>query len=94
MFVVPSYATLAVTAVPSARVSVQLALVIVAASIARENVAVGRTPEATPVAPAAGVTAVTVGGVGAAAAVVKLQLTGAPSGTPSLDVTATSSRAV
>jgi hypothetical protein len=48
-------------------------------SIARENVAVGATPTATPVAAAAGVLAVTVG----AEAVVKLQEKTEASATPS-----------
>src|SRR5204863_5003773 len=91
--VAESYATLAATAVPSGFFSVQLVLVIVAESIPRENVAVGCAPVATPVAPLAGVVAVTAGGAGAAA-VVKLQLAGVPSATPSLEATVASSRAV
>ena len=62
VFVAPSYETLAGTVDPSDDFSVQLALVIVAGSIARENVALMVAPGATPVAPAAGVNAVTVGG--------------------------------
>ncbi len=50
--------------------------------MAREKVAVGETETATPVAPSSGVVAVTVG----AAAVVKLQLTGAASAAPAEEV--------
>jgi hypothetical protein len=57
---------------------VKVPVVIVAASIARENVAVGVAEVATPVAPDAGVFAVTVGGVG-------------PEGTTSIAVTSGSS---
>jgi hypothetical protein len=62
---------------------VKLELVIVDASIDRENVAVIFAVAATPVAPAAGDVEVTVGGLDPVAAVVKLQLTGFASGVPS-----------
>jgi hypothetical protein len=61
--------------------------VIVVASIARENVAVTVEVATTPVAPAAGVVDVTVGGFDVAA-VVKLQLNAAASGVPSDALTA------
>ena len=44
-------------------------VVMVVGSMARENVAVGRVDDARPVAPLAGVDAVTVGGVGGGGAV-------------------------
>ena len=59
-------------------------------SIASENVAVGATEVATPVAPVAGVVAVTVGGVvsgGVPAAVVKVQVTFAASRLPATSLT-------
>ena len=64
---------------------------IVVASIARLKVAVGATPVATPVAPSAGVLAVTVGGP---ATVVKLHVKAEASATPSALRTAVSRRAV
>jgi hypothetical protein len=64
--------------------------VIVVASIARENVAVGATLVATPLAPLPGVAAVTVG----APIVVKLHVTAFASVTPSLAATLVSSWAV
>jgi hypothetical protein len=70
---------------------VKLAFVIVVASIARENVAVGRTSVEIAVAPSAGVVEVTVGG---AATVVNVQVTAAASGTPAADLTVVSSFAV
>jgi hypothetical protein len=70
---------------------VKLKVVIVEASIALEKVAVGATPTATPVAPSAGVFAVT---VGAPFAVVKLQVTALASATPSLAVADVSTLAV
>ena len=79
------------TAPAPARVSVNVELVRVAASIAREKVAVGATEIAMPLAPLAGVFAVTVGGP---LSVVKLQLTGEASSTPSAERMVVSSRAV
>ena len=64
---------------PPLGVSVKLELVIVVASIARENVAVTVVVIPTPVAPAAGVVEVTVG----AATVVKLHVNALESGVPS-----------
>jgi hypothetical protein len=60
----PSYETVAATA-PPGPVSVKLDAVIVVASIGAENVAVGAVETSTPVAPPAGVVAVTVGAGGA-----------------------------
>jgi hypothetical protein len=83
--------TFAATALPPAGVSVKLELVSVEASIARENVAVGAAPTATPVDPSAGARAVT---VGAAATVVNCQVTSAASATPSAALTAVVTLAV
>jgi hypothetical protein len=70
---------------------VKLLVVIVEPSIAREKVAVGATVVATPVAPLAGVFAVTVGGV---ATVVNDHVTADARATPSADFTVVSSLAV
>src|SRR5437764_109839 len=89
--VFPTSATEAATGEPPAGVSVKLLLVIVDAFIALEEVAVGATLVATPVAPFAGVFAVT---VGALFTVVKLQLNALASATPSAAFTVVSSFAV
>jgi hypothetical protein len=81
----------ALTADPPAGLSVKLELVIVVASIARENVALGWTATPTPVAPLAGEVEVTVGG---GAMVVNAHESGAASGTPSADFTVVSTAAV
>lgn len=75
-------------------VSVKEEDVIVVGSIARENVALAVAVAAMPVAPSAGVRAVTVGGAGALAQVVNDQETALESGTPSEAVTAVDRRAV
>jgi hypothetical protein len=62
---------------------VKLDVVIVDASIARENVAWTVASPATPVALLAGTRVVTVGAVGGAAAVVNVQLTALAKGLPS-----------
>lgn len=67
---------------------------IVVGSIARENVAATVVVAATPVAPAAGLVLVMVGGAGGLAQVVNDQVTGLESGTPSEAVTAVESCAV
>jgi hypothetical protein len=92
VFVAESYATVPVTAPSPVFASVKVAVVIVVASIGRENVALTSVLVATPVAPEAGTVDVTVGGAGAA--VVKLQLTGAASGVPSEALTVDATFAV
>src|SRR5439155_313886 len=89
--VFPTSATEAATGEPPAGVSVKLLLVIELASIALEKVAVGATLVATPVAPFAGVFAVTDGEL---FTVVKLQLTADASATPSPAFTVVSRFAV
>ena len=70
----------------------KLDVVIVVASIARENVALTTLPMATPVAPDAGDVDVTVGAGGGP--VVKLQVTADASACPSVDLIAVVSFAV
>jgi hypothetical protein len=91
LLVVESLLTVAATA-PDGPASVNEELVIVVESIAREKVAVGATLVTTPVAPFAGVVAVTVGG--GAEVVVKLQITALASAAPSELFTVVSSLAV
>jgi len=86
-----SYVTVAATADPPDGVSVKLELVIVVGSIAREKVAVGAIVSATPVAPLAGVFAVT---VGATLTVVNDQEYGLARAIPSADLTVVASVAV
>src|SRR5439155_24614229 len=82
VFVAALYETVAATGVAPFAATVKLELVIVVASMAREKVAVTVDVATTPVAPAAGVVEVTVGGFDVAA-VVKLQLKAPASGVPS-----------
>ena len=78
--VLPSYATLDGTSVPSGWRSVNVDAVRLAGSIARENVAVAVVAFG---APSPGVVETTVGGGLLTAAVVKLHEAGAAMGTPS-----------
>src|SRR4051794_31320582 len=87
----PSYVTVAPTATPSESVRRKVDVLIVAAFMARENVAVGCTFVATAVLRSAGVRLIT---VGATFTVVKLHDTGAARAALSAAFTVVSIRAV
>ncbi len=74
--------------------SVNVVAVRVDGSMSRENFAVTAVDLSTPVAPLPGERAVTVGAAGACAAVVKVHVTAALRGTPSIAVIAVDSFAV